>query len=241
MPHVIKWGCDYAGRIPGEGDKYFFLTTEKIHMDEQEYSRQLEWWRQLGIDENTWNIVFFSTLSRTSLDLETVIRAIRGLSAEYPDIKLIIGGKGDGEKRLMEIAGDNENIVFAGWLNEDQMNSVMKIAKCGMYCLKNTMDFKDAFSNKAVQYLSAGLPVISSLKGFAKGFLAENNIGLTYEEGDAIDCKNKILELYEDESGRGFMSVKAAKVFEEKFEADIVNERFEQYLEGFVERSDKKV
>ena len=162
--------------------------------------------------------------------METAIKAVLSLADVCPDIRLIIGGKGDGEAYLKEIAGDSLNIVFGGWLNKDQMNSVMKISKCGLYCLKNTEDFKDTFTNKAIQYLSAGLPIINSLTGFAKQFLIENEIGITYVENDITDCKEKLLYLYNNETQRKEMAERAENTFDNIFDASVINQQFEDYF-----------
>ena len=114
------------------------------------------------------------------------------------------------------------------------MNSLMQLSKCGAYSLRNTEDFIDTFSNKAIQYLAAGLPVLNSLKGFARTFLYENQMGLTYMEGDVKDCAEKIRSLYFDEILRSQMSQNAVEKFEDMFEASKVNKEFEEYLLSFV-------
>ena len=227
---ALEWGCRYAGRPPGKNDEYIFIGNEQVNISDEVLEKELAWWKTKGVDDSTWNICFFSTLSLKSIDLETAIKAVLSLADVCPDIRLIIGGKGDGEAYLKEIAGDSLNIVFGGWLNKDQTNSVMKISKCGLYCLKNTEDFKDTFTNKAIQYLSAGLPIINSLTGFAKQFLIENEIGITYVENDITDCKEKLLYLYNNETQRKEMAERAENTFDNIFDASVINQQFEDYF-----------
>ena len=232
---VLKWACNYAGRIPGENDKTIYIGNEKIHYSEDVISECTEWWERQGIKTSDWIICFFSTFG-SHIAVDTVIRAVKELSAQYPEIKLVLGGGGDREKELRNIAGDCHNIVFAGWLDNLQMTTIMQMAKCGAFCIKNTFDFKDTFNNKAIQYISEGLPILNSLSGFAKSFISDNNFGLTYECDSVADCKAKILQLYSDEEARGLMGRNGLQCFEEMFESDVVNEQFEDYL---IRMSDK--
>lgn len=234
MPHAVEWACDYAGRKMSTNDRCIFLGNDEIDLPEKDYELQKEWLKELGVDESTWNIAFFSTLSKLSLDLQTAIRVVMNLAEKFPQIRLVIGGKGDDEDRLKEISKGCSNIVFAGWLNEKQMNSIMKMSKCGLYCLRNTMDLKDTFSNKAIQYLSAGLPVVSSLEGFSKEFITENDIGMCYKEGDEDDLREKLMELISNEKSRKRMAENGYDVFENNFKSSVVNEQFERYLLQFI-------
>lgn len=236
---ALEWGCRYARRVPGWNDESIFIGNERINISNEKLAENLEWWKERGISNETWNICFFSTLSLKSIDLETVIKAVLHLAKDIPNIRLIIGGKGDGEAYLKEIAGISPNIVFGGWLNKDQMNSVMKISKCGLYPLKNTADFKDTFTNKAIQYLSAGLPIINTLTGFAKTFLKENGIGVTYEEQNIADCEKKLYYFCCNESKRLKMAEKAKEVFNSTFEASVINHQFENYFYKVVENCKK--
>ena len=76
------------------------------------------------------------------------------------------------------------------------MNSLMMISKCGVYSLKNAGFFRNAISNKAIQYMSAGIPILTSLSGYMKQLIEDEDIGLYYLEGDIDDCKEKIRLLY---------------------------------------------
>lgn len=233
---AVEWGCRYAGRRPGKNDTSIFIGNEKISLTDDVYQANVSWWRGLNVTPDTWNICLFSSLSKQALDLETVIQAVIKLSDKYPDIRLVIGGKGDAAEYLQTISEESQNIVFAGWLNRDQMNSLMKMSKCGVYCRKNTEDFKDAFANKAVQYLAGGLPILNSLTGFARTFIEEHQIGLTYIENDVENCAELISQLYEDEVARAQMASNALDVFESTFEASIVNKQFENYIFKIIQR-----
>ncbi len=229
VPHAMAWGCRYAGRPAGERDQTIFIGNEKPCMSEEEWEQNLSWWREKGVTEATWNICYFGTLS-VSVDLGTVMEAVRMLAEEYPDIRLIIGGEGDCKEKLMRQEQGSKQIYFAGWLNGQQMNSLMKVCRCGTYSYKNSEDFYHTFSNKGIQYLSCGLPIINSLGGFARELLLKNECGLTYQEGNAADCAEQIKRLYSDPKRCRQMAENARALFEKSFDAAIVNRQFEDYF-----------
>lgn len=226
---ALLWACDYAGRSPGGNDRTIYIGNRRVEILEEEYQYYLKKWEERGVKDTDWIICFFGTFgSHTAVDV--VIRAVKDLCTEYPDIKLVIGGGGDREREFREAAGGCQNVCFAGWLDNKEMTSLMRISKCGAFSIKNTFDFKDTFNTKAIQYISEGLPVLNSLSGFAKTLIAEKSMGITYDCDSVQDCKKKILRLYHNEEARGQMGENALKCFNEMFETGVVNRQFEEYL-----------
>lgn len=226
---ALLWACRYAGRNPGANDRTIYIGNKREDVSEEEYNSFLEKWTNNGIKTSDWIVCYFGTFGAV-LAIDVVIKAVKELSVDYPDIKFIIGGKGDREAEFREVAGNCPNIYFGGWMDNKEMTCIMKMAKCGAYSIKNTFDFKDTFSNKAIQYISEGLPVLNSLSGFAKTLIEENRMGVTYDCDSVQDCKEKILQLYHDEENRKFMGENAFKCFSEMFDTEVVNRQFEEYL-----------
>ncbi len=234
MPNALEWGCEKAGRAPGELDRHIFIGCDEITIDADTLQKQLDWWSQFDVRKDTWNISFFTSLGYNQ-DTDTLIKAVKLLSERYPDIRLVIGGKGDAEESLKALADGHPAIVFPGWLDQNQMNSVMTISKCGMYIYKNEFFGGDGFGNKAVQYLVGGLPIITSMTGFSFQFIREHQIGEIYTEGDVSSCAQAIERLYLDEPRRRQMAVRAREQFEKTFAFSIVNKLFEDELYDVLE------
>ncbi|MCI8674208.1 MAG: glycosyltransferase family 4 protein [Lachnospiraceae bacterium] len=229
VPYATSWGCRYAGRAVGKQDATIYIGNERPGLSKEEQEKNQSWWQDRGVSEETWNICYFGTLS-ISVDLKTVIDAVKILSQRYKDIRLVIGGEGDCKEELVQQAQGSKHIIFAGWLNGQQMNSLMGICRCGTYSYKNSEDFYNTFSNKGIQYLSGKLPILNSLGGFARTMLEENECGLTYKEGDIQDCARQIERLYTDSALCKRMAENAYELFEKKFESNVVNRQFEQYF-----------
>ena len=82
-------------------------------------------------------------------------------------------------------------------MNQEQMDSLMSISKIGLLCYRNTRDFKDGWGNKVGQYLSYGLPLLTSAQGFAKSYINQFDCGIAYTEEDVLDLVQKLLCLIE--------------------------------------------
>lgn len=236
---ATEWGCRYAGRKPGENDKTIYIGNQKTTLTDNQYRNAIHWWNEKGVNEADWNICFISTFG-THIAVDTVIKAVKELSERYPNIKLVLGGSGDREEEFRKIADGSPNIVFAGWIDNIQMTSLMMISKCGAFSIMNSFDFKDTFNNKAIQYISEGLPILNSLSGFANTLITQKDMGLTYDCDNVKDCKDKILQLYNNEERRKQMGKNGLKCFYEMFESEVVNRQFERYLLMITEKYKKE-
>lgn len=234
-PAMVDWGVQYACREKNSYDRCIHIGCNRKLMSEKAYNEAFQYWLEKGIVKSTWNVCFIGTLSSNSLDLVTVIKAIKKLSFDYPEIRLIVCGAGDAENDLKEVAGKSKNIVFAGWLGEDKMRSLMRISSCGIYCYKNTVDFMGAFGNKIIQYMSEGLPIISSLHGYSESYIQQYDMGIFYEEGDIESCMEAIRTLYLEEGYRKKIGRNSLRRFEIDFEARIVNCHFMKLIEDVVQ------
>ena len=225
----LEWACQYAGRAPSENDRTIYIGNDKTEVSDVQFLETIHWWNEQGVYQSDWIICFFSTFG-SHIAIDTVIRTVKILSLDYADIKLVLGGGGDREEEFKAIADNNPNIIFAGWLDNIKMTCLMRMAKCGAFSIKNTSDFKDTFNNKAIQYISEGLPILNSLSGFAKTLISEKEMGLTYDGDSLDDCKEKILCFYNDEELRKRMGDNGLSCFYEMFESKVVNKQFEEYL-----------
>lgn len=232
---AVKWGCRYAGRVPARKDRSFFIGCKKLDDADKLQLNVPEEWKKKGLDGTTWNICFIGSLRNSGLDLKTVILAVKELNKKYFNIRLGIAGEGDSKSEFEKLSEGSDAVVFLGWQNETGMNTLMSISKCGAYCLENTEDFINTFSNKAIQYLSMGVPVLNSLRGYAKTLISENGVGFTYQEKDVRDCMQKIETLYLNDKMREEMSNKALKLFAEKFDSEVINKEIEKYFHQVIE------
>ena len=85
--------------------------------------------------------------------------------------------------------------------------------------------------NKSLEYLSAGLPIVSSLKGTLQELLEDNNCGITYENGNEEQLAEILLSLYEKPEILRTMSENAFALYQERFVAEKVYSDMIDHLE----------
>ena len=229
-PATFAWALNYAEREQTELDRYIFIGSEYKEPEQDVLCANLKEWEEKGITKETWNVCLFTVLSKTSQDIDTVIDAVKKIHDIYPQIRFVVGGTGDDFDRLLELTKNISYILFCGWLNKDQMTSLMYISKVGMLCYRNTQDFKDGWGNKVGQYLSYGLPYLKSATGVAKAYAEQYGCGLAYKEGDSIELASCIQSLIEDDEKYKRLSGNASACFMRDFESNAINARFEQMI-----------
>lgn len=96
--------------------------------------------------------------------------------------------------------------------------------------------------NKVGEYLSGGLPIVSSLDGVVKQLFKSSGAGINYTEKRPSELANCILQLSNSKIIWQQMTTSANQLFNKYFDADIVYANFAEYLEKVVEgyRSRKK-
>ncbi len=85
--------------------------------------------------------------------------------------------------------------------------------------------------NKVGEYLSASLPILSSLRGSVAELLSQHEVGLTYREGDADDLMAMLDRLATNPSLYGAMASNGRRLFWEQFDAGTIYGEFTELLE----------
>jgi glycosyltransferase involved in cell wall biosynthesis len=220
----VDWGLAKAGRTRTELDQsfpmgYTLKTPPLLKIQEAE-----KFWDERGIiaNKNCFNVCFFGTLGR-HLDLETVVRAAHRIKGKNIPIYFIICGAGDYLEYFKKLAGHNGNILFPGWVNASQIYVLMRRVKVGLDPLPKRHDFLSTINNKAIEYLSASLPVIASPNcGVLHDLLHKHHCGVTYPHGDEAALSEIILNLYNNGQTLQEMSKNATRLFKKTFRAEKV-------------------
>lgn len=165
----LEWALSYAGRPKCQHDKYFYLSNKSEDITEFDS----EFWKNKGVDlsEDVFKLVYVGNFS-SQVCFDLILPRLEKLKIKY---QLIIAGSGDTEKVWKDIS--NENVIFSGWINRDQIASLYNLANVGLVPYYSTEDFKISIPNKVIEYLSYGLPVLTTLDGILREFLIKNECG----------------------------------------------------------------
>lgn len=233
----VQWGLDRGNRLRTVLDRDFPLAQLRVcpsldHLDEAG-----RFWDSLGImaDSKDFGVVFLGTLGH-QFDVETILKAARTRELKSSRFRFIICGDGDKLERYRRLVTGCHNVVFPGWIDLAQAHVLMRRCKVGIDPLPDRYDFLATINNKAIEYMSAGLPVVSSPEnGILCDLLRKHACGMSYAEGDVNGLALILLRLASDPQMLADLSANAVALFEQRFQAENVYTDFCAHLQHVVQ------
>ena len=228
----LEWALRYADRPEGRWDHVFphGYPTEAITPEEVENARQEL--LTVGVDPGRIICTFVGTFGH-SYDLAPAIETARRLSeAGDQRVMFVFAGDGGRDSEWRALAGGLTNVVFTGWLSASGIQALMRMSSVGLAAYRD--DAPQGLPNKIFEFLSAGLPILSSLRGEAEALLEEAGCGLTYSAREPASFAVALERLVADPGARHEMSRRAQAKFEKEFRADYVYPALVRHLEGLV-------
>lgn len=228
----LQWGLRHAGRERSELDRVFPLGYDEASMLEflGEDSLDDEIRRRFSIPSDSLVLCFSGTMG-LSYDLDTVIDAARLLQNKGEDrVRIVIAGDGDAAARLRKKSEGLRTVVLTGWLGPRELWGLLKTSSVGL--APYVRDTLQTLPNKIFEYMAAGLPILSSLRGECEQMLMDEGIGVSYQAGDAESLADAIQRLLKNPAAVKEMASRARKLFQSRFSAQVVYSAYAEYLEG---------
>ena len=228
----LKWGLGMAGRARTRLDANFPFTYPATVHTEEELRVADEFWDSKGITNSQEHLVvtFVGTVGH-QLDLLHVIACAREIGCSHPHVRFVLCGTGDLLETCRQAASGLPNVLLPGWVNAVQIKALLRRTSLGLDPLPSRKDFFATINNKAVEYFSAGVPVISSPKqGVLYRLLQETNSGVSYQTHDAADLA-RILKRFARAPGElQELSKNALALYNARFTESVVFQGMEHQL-----------
>lgn len=229
-PGYIGWGLRYAGRDRKPSDALFPLGYKKPNVAAPLLEQAKSQLVGKGVDPARPIAWFVGTFGRT-YDLAPVVETARRFAGQgRSDVQFVLSGSGEKEPAIREQAEGLSNVVLTGWVDAPQIAYLMRVARVGLAAY--AAGAPQGLPNKFFEYLSAGLPILSSLEGEAAELLATHGCGVSYRAGDATDLASKLTKLLDDPHALREMASRGKALFDQAYSADVVYPQFVRYLEG---------
>ena len=100
-------------------------------------------------------MTFVGTIAKTN-DLFPVIEAAKLLKNTQAKVKFIICGAGENLSILQKKSEKLNNVIFPGWINSEQIISLLEMADIGIAPYINSKNYISNLPNKPAEYLSRG-------------------------------------------------------------------------------------
>lgn len=220
-PEFLDWGLCYAKRKKNTPlDAVFPHGYLQAPPSNAALESANDFWDGRGItkDSSAFIITFVGSMSR-SHQLEDVIEVVMSLNK---NVKLVIAGTLGKLPLYKKIAGNHKNIIFPGWLNRAQVWSLLQRSSVGIAPYIPRKDFMASIPNKAIEYMAAGLPILTCLPGVLHTLIRNHNVGLYYPSGDKETLAKNIEILRSNPELLKTLSNNGKNLFQEKYTAEKV-------------------
>lgn len=220
----LDWGLRRAGRERTGRDGVFPLAYERPTNDPKSQAEAAAMWDGIGAREDRMILSFIGSLTEV-FDFEHITEAAR--RPENASLLFVIAGDGPLRSHLEATAPGN--VLLPGWVDAQQAMELLRRSAVALAPNVPRHDFEGAYSNKVIEYLGSGLPILTTLTvGETATLLRDQSIGITYERS-ADGLTAAISGVTADEWHT--MGRRAARVFEERFLADTVYGEYCDLLE----------
>jgi glycosyltransferase involved in cell wall biosynthesis len=166
-------------------------------------------------------------------DIATLLRAGLTLEQRNSQIKIWIVGEGPLRPYITEFIETHRlrNVVYLGkHLGTDELIAIYQLSDIALcpYAPESNV----AMPNKAYDYMAAGLPIVSSLRGELESFLRKHGVGIQYTAADPQSLITALESLANDWERRRAM---AKRSFDAAMEFD-EHVQYSRYV-GFIENA----
>lgn len=228
---AIDWALGHSRRQRSRFEQAFPLVYPAEHPAEDKVEEATKFWHSLGVGTAQNEIIgcFFGTFTRR-VDFETPLKALSEMpSSLRGHFKLVLCGRGEMEPLIKEYAARTPQIICAGWVDAPKIKALMQLSKFGLLPYRPTLDFTRSLPNKVFEYLSSGLPIVTSLRGEIETLFRKYPCGALYQSEDPASFSKLMTAYYEAPETLTRLSLQA-RAAGDSYDPAITCLNFESYL-----------
>jgi len=207
-----------------ENDKVFYTSYPPI-VTENNAGLNTEW-LDPEIKKTDFIVTFMGNFGKQFI-LKPIIEVAEMLK-EYNDIKFVLCGDGEKLTQIEKETCNLPNVLLPGWIGKLEINSLLSASSVGIAPYRTSINFTHNIPNKFGEYLSFSLPVLLGVKGNMAELVQEYHCGKLYT--NAEELKQSILELYENKKIKLNMAQNAKRLYNEKFNSNIVYKGMDDFI-----------
>jgi len=227
----LEWGLTQARRRRTNADAVFPMgyPARRMYPVERVQAKTEQYRQNYGLDRNRMLVTFVGSFTH-SFDFATVVRAAREFDrGRGSEIKFILAGDGPTMSEVRGMASGVTNMFFPGWLDQESVRAILDLSSVGLAPYHDSASM--SLPNKPFEYMAAGLPILSSLKGELEHLITKEGIGLQYQGGDVASLFERLTWLLSNPECRIEMATKALELFKERFSDEVIYPSLVLHLE----------
>ena len=133
--------------------------------------------------------------------------------------------------------GLEDRVRFVGWVTRDEVPVYVASADAGVSPIEGKwLNYYHNLDNKVFDYIMAGIPLAVSNQPEKRHLVEEYGIGVTFDETDPRDIARAISSLFSDPVEYETMRANCRKAAREKFNWEVVSQRYVSAVEKLIER-----
>ncbi|ALS76413.1 hypothetical protein AUC31_14930 [Planococcus rifietoensis] len=230
-PKFLQYGLDVAEINKRFNDQVFY-TSYKPQLHSQDKDIFEEEWTTFNLNSSDFIVAFLGNFGK-QFEFEPIIEAAQILK-DTPNVKFVLCGLGESFDEVKKKTEYLDNVIMPGWIEKEKINTLLRASSMGIAPYRKSRNFIDNTPNKFGEYLSASLPVLLSIDGVMAELSREYGSGTVYKNG--LELASKIKYYSNNTCEVELMSERAIKLFNEKFNADIVYGELSSFLVNIAEK-----
>lgn len=227
----VDWGLTRAGRTRTSCDRAVPFGYVATPPSDEERARARAAWRERGVERSNDDLLtacFFGTIGY-QFSLKTVIDAARRCFEERRPWRFVVCGAGATLPALRRYAAGLPNVVLPGSVGQAEIWELMRLSAVGIAPYRPSPNFALNIPNKFAEYLSAALPVLTTIDGEVGSRIRATGCGALYRH-DSPAALVDALRAFEGRDEREHASAAARALFEREFVAERLYERLADFL-----------
>ncbi len=223
----LQWALSQASRPRRPTDRVIPLAYSLPADSRPTREEGLALLRQLGGTPGATTCIFSGTFGRT-YDLGPVLSVAPRFRGGAKSLQFVLCGDGERRNEWRSRAAGIGNVIFTGWLDQDRMRKMLAASDIGLAAYAKGAP--QGIPNKVIEYLAAGLPVASALRGETEALLRDEGCGETYDPDDVNSLQHVLTSLADERHGE--RSAIALELFGKRFRAEAVYGAYADHLEA---------
>jgi phosphatidyl-myo-inositol alpha-mannosyltransferase len=143
-------------------------------------------------------VLFLGRFDERRKGMDVLLRALPALVERFPDVQVLIVGRGDEEELCEEAGSLATNLRFLGQVDDDEKASAMRSAD--VYCAPNTGG--ESFGVVIVEAMAAGTPVVASDLDAFRRVLRDGEAGRLVPVDDGAALAAGLIDVLDDDALR---------------------------------------
>lgn len=232
----LDWALAHAGRARSAADAIVPMTYPAVTNEEIAEVTLQTLRDRLRLPDGSLVATYLGNVGHQS-DFDTIVRAAKASSASGADVTYVVAGSGPRYPEIEEAAQSVSSLRAPGWLEGDEIQSLMQLSAVGLICYRDVKNFRMNVPNKFVEYLAGGLSVACGVPGEMTRLVKESGCGFVYDSANANELHQSLAQLSTNSEMLERQRSAARSLHAEQFDFNTVVRYFADHLEAVADGS----